>query len=956
MKTFFIAILFFLVATQTVFAATYYLSATGDDEAAGTSDSTPWKTFNKINEYAESPGFEDGDSILLKRGDRWDSSVCSEDLGWDKSAVNWGDNKTITIGAYGKGNRPIIDGDDVHVFLSDDNGSNGFNISFVIQDIEMQGGSAATVQDPAGGFAVMGLYNITFDGVKYDGWEKSPGTAHVFGIAGARIKNNVTIQNCDLRNAIYKPCGAIGCYSKWLGKDNNLVRFSYNVEGGKTQGKLLIQNCYFDQAEGDAIQMKDHNGYPTTDAHEIKNCYFGAVGENPIDFKSTWGRIHHNEFASGDIRAGSSGTNGGIACFHNSRHYGLQPHDLEIDHNYFHDWAGDAFWVNNVDRTLFHHNYLKNLIGIAEIAKSDDVEIYNNILVNNTKTTSTYLKLLAVMRWYNGGTGNKIFNNSIFIPNGGLAYGIHVEDGIQVDVTNNILQTADADVPLLHWINSSTGTVTHNQYYGPGALISWNGVPYSSGNFPSWAAEHTGDEYGDPQFVDPAGGNLSLSDDSPAIDTGTILDADYDDAIIWETSEFDSEEGPPPTVNTKDQDDDTDWDRGAIIGEFSGGDNDTAPPVVSDFSPAATLPEDTAQTTVSVTTDEAATCLHNETGGLAYDDADQTEFTTTGGTTHSYTKTGLSPGTSTDIFIRCADAAGNANTTDFVGTVNVGTAGNLLSADKILNEYSSTNVHSDYPLSHATDQDFDLPTGSVGGDGIDTVVITYDLGKDYNLTSTKIYGDDTKNWYCDTWQVETSDDLVNWNTEFTGQDCFGLDWFPQPLSASGRYVRYTITGNTAYHAVQFVELWLEGTPIVGPTDNLLSADKILNEYSSTNVHSNYPLSHATDQDFDLPTGSVGGNGIDTVVITYDLGENYNLTSTKIYGDDTNNWYCDTWQVETSDDLVNWNTEFTGQDCFGLDWFPQPLSASGRYVRYTITGNTAYHAVQFVELWLEGTPQ
>jgi hypothetical protein len=83
--------------------ATYYVSNTGSDGAAGTSDTTPWQTVSKVNGFT----FASGDTILFKRGDRW-----KEILTIPRSS--------LTVGAYGAAatvdsdgyitNAPVLDG------------------------------------------------------------------------------------------------------------------------------------------------------------------------------------------------------------------------------------------------------------------------------------------------------------------------------------------------------------------------------------------------------------------------------------------------------------------------------------------------------------------------------------------------------------------------------------------------------------------------------------------------------------------------------------------------------------------------------------------------------------------------------------------------------------------------------------------------------------------------------
>ena len=91
---------------------------------------------------------------------------------------------------------------------------------------------------------------------------------------------------------------------------------------------------------------------------------------------------------------------------------------------------------------------------------------------------------------------------------------------------------------------------------------------------------------------------------------------------------------------------------------------DTTPPTRSNGQPTGTLPAGTTQTTLSLTTNESATCRYGTTAGIAYASMPNT-FATTGGTNHSTSVSGLANGGSYTYYVRCQDAATNANPDDF---------------------------------------------------------------------------------------------------------------------------------------------------------------------------------------------------------------------------------------------------------------------------------------------------
>jgi hypothetical protein len=81
-------------------AATYYVdSQKGNDSNPGISPAKPWKSLKKVNLTT----FQPGDALLLKSGATWTGQL------WPKGSGRAG--AQITLGKYGDGPNPIIDGE-----------------------------------------------------------------------------------------------------------------------------------------------------------------------------------------------------------------------------------------------------------------------------------------------------------------------------------------------------------------------------------------------------------------------------------------------------------------------------------------------------------------------------------------------------------------------------------------------------------------------------------------------------------------------------------------------------------------------------------------------------------------------------------------------------------------------------------------------------------------------------
>ena len=115
----------------------------------------------------------------------------------------------------------------------------------------------------------------------------------------------------------------------------------------------------------------------------------------------------------------------------------------------------------------------------------------------------------------------------------------------------------------------------------------------------------------------------------------------------------------------------TDLDANATLTAPFGG---TIPPVRSGGQPSGTLVAGTTQATLSLTTDENATCRYATTAGVAYGSMTNT-FANTGGVTHTTLVTGLTAGANYSYYVRCQDSSGNANPDDFIISFAVATGG-----------------------------------------------------------------------------------------------------------------------------------------------------------------------------------------------------------------------------------------------------------------------------------------
>ena len=89
------------------------------------------------------------------------------------------------------------------------------------------------------------------------------------------------------------------------------------------------------------------------------------------------------------------------------------------------------------------------------------------------------------------------------------------------------------------------------------------------------------------------------------------------------------------------------------------------PPLRFGGAPSGILPSNTTSVNLTLTTDENATCKYGTTAGTSYASMPNT-FTTTGGTSQSSAVSGLIAGNSYTYYVRCQDAVGNTDPTDYL--------------------------------------------------------------------------------------------------------------------------------------------------------------------------------------------------------------------------------------------------------------------------------------------------
>lgn len=189
--------------SSSLYSATYYLDSNlGNDAYNGLSESTPWKTINKVNQR----NFTTGDQILFKRGQTFIGQI---NLTSDSGTTG----QPILISAYGDAGlpRPIIDAgtNNRAIFLQLCEHIEIADLEITSGGIEITAWGNWNVPDVYNGYHLHDLYihDVT----------TSTAISFIVGNTSNRSFSDITIENCVIEDII----GAGIAINKWAGTNND---------------------------------------------------------------------------------------------------------------------------------------------------------------------------------------------------------------------------------------------------------------------------------------------------------------------------------------------------------------------------------------------------------------------------------------------------------------------------------------------------------------------------------------------------------------------------------------------------------------------------------------------------------------------------------------------------------------------------------------------------------------
>jgi hypothetical protein len=536
MKKILFAIIFFFL-TSYANATTYYISASGNDENVGTSPDRSWKTINKINDVAKDNRFLDGDRILFKCGDVFNSSGGStEALGSDGSSVNWGTLRGLTIGSYGNGDKPKLDSNSIFCPIQINGRYKLSNLT--IRNLDLSGGKSTNSKQAR--IEVKEVNSLIIDGIFIDGGGDAAGN-HESGIKVFNSIGTIIIKNCNIFNLGPSP---INQKSEDNGDIQGIVVKRQVNRRGPTEVHISGNKVY--NCRSDALQIGGLGGKPNSPDSSKKTFIYNNVfynnGENCIDSKqSYYVNIYNNKFYKSDgerffgggaelilVHTSPSWKSEGGGC---GTHYVYHNQLLSSTNGSGIFWAGVNFSDSSANFPhMAYENQIENCYPGIWVGKNDDAgtKVSNNLIKGIWVSTPSSFYDNSLLRVQ--GDNAIVSNNTIFNNSPNIRFGIVVKDSDNAIFKYNIIwhNSKLSEAFPFYWSGgqANASVLEYNCWFSPNNQnrVNFDGKKYSISQLDNWIKlGHIGEIFGDPLFKNHEAGDYSLDSLSPCRLDGIIM-------------------------------------------------------------------------------------------------------------------------------------------------------------------------------------------------------------------------------------------------------------------------------------------------------------------------------------------------------------------------------------------------------------------------------------------------
>ncbi|HEV3223823.1 MAG TPA: T9SS type A sorting domain-containing protein [Puia sp.] len=448
--------LLLLIFSTGGFAASYYISSTGNDSNPGTSIAGAWATITKVN----STVFLPGDALYFEGGQTFNGSIYLP-----ASDAN-DPNNIFVISSYGTGRATINAGSSYGFYALN---TQGFSISNLIFD-----GNSVTTNNSAG----LIIFSNLSGNVKFNNISVSNVEIKNFGAEGVKIYTSVSLtgfQNLLLSNLSVHDV------------TNNGIKIFGNItqsQIGWQHKNVSISNCEVYNVPGSSIPVAlEGNGIVIAgvDGGIIQNCVAHDNGQN-------------NAFCGGPAGIWTLESNNVIIqyceSYRNHSGSGCDGAGFDLDggvtnsimqYNYSHENDGAGYlmgqyenarpWANNSMRyNISQNDGVTNEGGIGLFkgpgTTMSGANIYNNTVYISPQAANINESATYFTNWVTG-INNVAFYNNIFYTTGGVPF-VNIPAGYSASFGGNIYWPSGSTFSILYQGNnysslSSWRTATGNE-------------------------------------------------------------------------------------------------------------------------------------------------------------------------------------------------------------------------------------------------------------------------------------------------------------------------------------------------------------------------------------------------------------------------------------------------------------------------------------------------------------
>ena len=629
-----------------------------------------------------------------------------------------------------------------------------------------------------------------------------------------------------------------------------------DISGGANN--IIIENCEMDEAGG------AWSGITISDAHHVKllnntisgncPCTSRCIGENrggPHDliFLSN---SHHNLFEGNslfngihdniDIQdKGEGKTTYNIIrgnYLYNKWHANMDiwsPEYMLVENNTVYD-AGEKHSTNYCTRSL------KDIDADRWRHKGVQVNnrysiVRNNVVVNNgTALEVTSASSDTKYLWKDNAVSNRLYHNTVVSNQYGI-YKNSADPSVNNIYKNNIFYKNVTDVRISDGTSSpSTNQYINNNMYGSQETSQYSSKDVKQGNISKA-----------PQFENEAKRNYNLKSGSPMIDKGAWLTTtssagsgntvQVEDAryfmdgwglIKGDLIQFENQSktyrvtnvnynNGTITINSSN----ASWSKGLGIGLPYKSNR----PDLGAFEYGGSAPSPLSITTTSLSgaeVDNPYSATLVAAGGTPPYTWSRTSGNVPSGITVNSNGTITGTGTPSAIgqfsfTVEVKDASGATDSEQLTLTVLSAGLENLVNGDTYTGH--SPQLSSTLTVDHLWDGDYSNGEGtSTGGEAITSFQVDYDLGKVYDISLIRFYGDKEGKWVSRHYSVLVKENEGdNYTTFIDHANAFTNEpIITAPTDLSARYIRLIVFNEEDYLSVQACEFEVFGVPTDNP--------------------------------------------------------------------------------------------------------------------------------------------